>query len=106
MAFLTKNAPVYYDESFVFGKFFEEQKQRLEQVFARLTENGLKLKYSKFRISLRGRNLFKHVVSEKGVEMDMEKVTAIKKLKSAVKLKEMRGVLGSFNFCRKFFVAF
>ena len=47
-----------------------------------------------------------HVISEKGVKVDQEKVKAVGKMKTPTKLKEVRAVLAFVGFHRKFISGF
>ena len=42
-----KDCPIFLDDILVFSKSFEEHLERLEAVFSRLKQHGLKLKPSK-----------------------------------------------------------
>ena len=70
---------VYLDDFIVFGRNFEEHLKRLELVFQRLSENGLKIKGSKCNFFQKRVSFLGHFISESGVEVDPEKVRAVKK---------------------------
>ena len=58
-------ALVYLDDVIVFGRNFEEHLKRLELVFQRLLENGLKIKRSKCNFFPKARQLFRtYYISE------------------------------------------
>ena len=67
-------ALVYLDDVIVFGRNFEEHLKRLELVFQRLSENGLKIKGSKSNFFQKRVNFLGHIISESGVEVDPENV--------------------------------
>ena len=66
---------LYLDDVIVFGSTFEELLQRLEQVFRRLSEAGLKLKPKKCNLFQREVSFLGHVVSEEGIQTDPAKIT-------------------------------
>ena len=50
-----------------------------------------------------GKNSFLgHIVSNKGIEVDPEKVAAVSKMKSPRTIKELRAILGLVGFYRRF----
>ena len=68
---------IYLDDVIVFAKSFPEMLQRLEEVFQRLGEYGLKLKMSKCKLFQRKLTYLGHVVSAAGVEPDPEKTKVL-----------------------------
>jgi len=68
---------VFIDDTLVLGKDFDDHLHNLELVFERFRKSGLKLKPKKCRIFLRRAKILGHVVSERGVEMDPDKVACI-----------------------------
>ena len=94
-------ALVYLDDVIVFGGNFEKHLKRLELVFQRLSENGLKIKGSKCNFFQKHVSFFGHIISESGVEVDPEKVRAVEKMKEPSSLKDVRGFLGLVGYYRK-----
>ena len=89
-----KVALVYVDGVIVFGRIFEEHFKRLKLVFQRLSENGLKIKGSKCNFFQRRVSYLGHIISESGVEVDLEKVRAVgkkKKIYLEVKTNKNKG---------------
>ena len=68
---------VYLDDIIVLGKSFKNHMKNLEQVFLRLRQANLKLNPKKCNLFKRQVNYLGHVVSDSGVSMDPEKVSAI-----------------------------
>ena len=68
---------VYLDDIIVFGQTFEEQLERLEEVFKCLRSANLKLKPSKCFLCQCSVEFLGHVVSEKGLTMQSSKIEAI-----------------------------
>ena len=73
-----ETALVYLDNLIVFGKTFEELSQRLDQVLVRLEKSDLKIKGSKCEFFQKRNHFLGHVVFEKRVEVDQEKVASWK----------------------------
>ena len=69
---------VYLDNVIVFGRNFDEPLKQLELVFQRLAENGLKIKARKCNFFQKRVSFLRHILYESGVEVDPEKVRAVK----------------------------
>ena len=93
---------VYLEDIIIFGRSFEEHLSRLDLVLGRLKDAGLKMKGSKFRFFKEKIHFLGHIVSNKGVEVDPEKVAAVSKIKSPRTIKELRAILGQVGFYRRF----
>ena len=99
-------ALVYLDDIIVFGKTFEEHLERLKLVFGRIEKRGLEIKGSKCNFFQKRVCFLGHVISEKRVEVDQEKLKAVEKMKAPTNLKEVRAILGLVGFYRKFIPGF
>jgi len=86
---------VYIDDIIIFGKTFEQQLERLDKVFDRIAQANLKL----FRRQV---EFLGHVISEKGIAMQEEKVKAIKTWPSPKNLTELRACIGTCGYYRRF----
>ena len=95
-------ALVYLDDIIIFGRSFEEHLNRLDLVLGRLKDAGLKIKGTKCRFFLKKKSFPGHIVSNKGGEVDPEKVAAVSKTKIPRTLKELRAILGLVGFYRRF----
>ena len=69
---------VYLDDIIVFGRTFDEQLERLDEIFSRLRQANLKLKPSKCSLFRRQVEFLGHVVSEKGIAMQNDKVEVVR----------------------------
>ena len=99
-------ALVYRDDVIVFGRIFDEQLKRLELVFQRLAENGLKIKGSKCNFFQKRVSFLGHIISESGVEVDPEKVRAVERMKEPSSLKDVRTFLGLVSYYWNFIPGF
>ena len=71
---------IYLDDLIIFSKTFDKHLERLQLVFDRLKEHGLKLRPSKGQLMRQEVQYMGHVVSAEGVWTDPEKITAVKDL--------------------------
>ena len=69
---------IYLDNIVIFSKTVEEQIERLESVFRKLRENGLKLKGSKCEFFRKEIKYLGFVISEDDIKTNEEKVDAIR----------------------------
>lgn len=97
-----KQALVFLDDLIVFSSTLEEHEERLMRVLNHLKEYGLKLSPEKCRFFQTSVKYLGHIVSEKGVETDQEKTTALKTWPKPTKLKELRAFLGFCGYYRRF----
>ena len=93
---------VYLDDIIVFGRTFEEQLERLEEVFKRLRSANLKLKPSKCFLCQHSVEFLGHVVSEKGLTMQSSKIDAINDWTSCRDVSEVRAFMGLSSYYRRF----
>ena len=97
---------VYLDDILIFSKTFEEHCQRLAAVFRRLEEHSLKLKASKCHLFQLKVTFLGHVVSERGVECDPDKVAAISDWPRPTNVSEVRTFCGLASYYRSFVEGF
>ena len=74
----------------------------LEDMFRALQAAGLTLKSSKIHFGPKEVHYLGHVLSANGIRMGKDRVKAIIDLKTPTTTKELRSVLGTINFVRKF----
>ncbi len=83
---------MFLDDLIVFSSTLEEHERWLLQVLTRLKEYGLKPSPDKCRFFQTSVRYLGHVVSEHGVEMDPEKIEAIKTWPCPKNLKELKSI--------------
>lgn len=93
---------MFLDDLIVFSKTLEEHDRWLLQVLTRLREYGLKLSPEKCRFFQTSVKYLGHIVSERGVETDPEKIEAIKTWPRPKTLKELRSFLGFSGYYWRF----
>ena len=97
-----KTCLVYLDDIIIFSKTVEEHLSRLQEVFQRLRDAGLKLKPSKCKLLQTSVKYLGHVVSNQGVETDPEKTQAVTMWPTPCNIKELRQFLGFASYYRRF----
>lgn len=97
-----KQVLVFLDDIIIFSDTLEEHEKRLLRVLTRLKESGLKLSPEKCKFFQSSVRYLGHVVSEKGVETDPEKISCLKSWPVPRNLKELRSFLGFAGYYRRF----
>ncbi|KAA3477697.1 reverse transcriptase [Gossypium australe] len=97
-----KEIEVYVDDMIAKSRIEIEHIQVLRKLFLRLRKFQLKLNPTKYTFGARSGKLLGFVVSEKGIEIDSDKVRAIQELPSPHTQKEVRGFLGRLNYIARF----
>ena len=90
------------DDITVYGGSFEECLRNLEIVLHRCIEKILVLNWEKCHFMLNQGIVLGHVISNKGIEVDMAKIELISKLPSPTNVKTVRQFLGHASFYRRF----
>ena len=92
---------IYLDDVIVFSRTPEEHK-RLEAVFKKISDAGLKIKPSKCEFCRRHIHYLGHIVSDGGIKTDPKKIEVIVKRPGLCTVHEVRKFLGFTNYYRKF----
>lgn len=92
----------YLDDIIVFSSNPESHLERLQRLFDRLREAGLKLKPSKCHILQREVSFLGFRVNNSGVGTDPDKITAIRDWPVPTNLKQSRAFVGLCQYYRKF----
>ena len=103
---LSHFAIAYLDDIIIFSKNEEEHLQHLEIIFERLHEAGLKLKRSKCSFMKMYIEYLGHLISEKGIELMPDKLSAIKEMPAPRNPKEIKQFLGLVGYYPKFIPRF
>lgn len=93
---------IFLDDILIFSENFEDHLERLEAVFSRLKQHGLKLKPSKCEFFKTNVKYLGHVVSNSGVETDPDKIDALASWPEPKNVKELRSFLGFTGYYRRF----
>ncbi|KAG8492013.1 hypothetical protein CXB51_015340 [Gossypium anomalum] len=97
-----KDIEVYVDDMIAKSQTEKEHIEVLRKLFLRLRKFQLKLNPAKCTFGARSGKLLGFVVSEKGIEVDSDKVRAIRELPLPRTQKEVRGFLGRLNYIARF----
>ena len=92
----------YLDDIIVFSADFKSHLERLDMVFSRLAEHGLKAKPSKCHLLKRAFNFLGHVASEDGISTDPDKCSALQRWPVPTSAKAVRQFLGFAGYYRRF----
>ncbi|EOY21330.1 RNA-directed DNA polymerase (Reverse transcriptase), Ribonuclease H, putative [Theobroma cacao] len=97
-----KEVEVYVDDMIVKAHKTEDHATNLERLFKRLRKFQLRLNPTKCTFGVTSEKLLGFVVSERGIEVDPDKVQAIRDLPPPKTQKEVRGFLGRLNYIARF----
>ena len=97
---------IYLDDIVIFSKDLASHLKRLEAVFQKLEEAGLKLKPSKCELFQRQLAYLGHVISAKGVTTDEGKIEAIKNWPTPTYVTEVQSFLGFTGYYHRFIPKF
>ncbi|KAI0214933.1 hypothetical protein LSAT2_033045 [Lamellibrachia satsuma] len=92
----------YLDDVLVFSTTVAEQIQRLDTVFTRLAEYGLKLELKKCAFFQPEVQYLGHRVSAAGIATDPEKVAAVERWPRPDTLKQLRSFMGFASYYRRY----
>ena len=90
------------DDITIYGGGFEECLINLETVLHRYIEKNLVLNWEKCHFMVNQGIVLGHIISNKGIEVDKEKIKLISKPPSPTNVKTVRQFLGHESFYRKF----
>ena len=93
---------IYLDDHIIFSSSLEEHLERLDRVLKRLQECSLKLNPKKCKFLLRKVNYVGHIVSENGVEADLEKIDKIVYWPTPKNAEEVRQFTSFAGYYRRF----
>lgn len=97
-----KEIEVYVDDMIVKSGIEEEHVEYLLKMFQRLRKYKLRLNPNKCTFSVRSGKLLGFIVSQKGIEVDPDKVRAIREMPVPKTEKQVRGFLGRVNYISRF----
>ena len=97
-----KEIEVYVDDMIAKSKNEEDHVQVLRKLFDRLRKYQLKLNPAKCSFGVKSGKLLGFVISNKGIEVDPDKVKAIQAMTVPKTEKEVRGFLGRLNYIARF----
>ena len=93
---------IYLDDLVIFADTYEEHLERLDKVLTRLHECKLKLAAEKCFFLQKKVKFLGHVVSERGVETDPDKIERVKNWPTPTNPDELRSFLAFAGYYRRF----
>ena len=93
---------IYIDDIIVHSNSYEEHIEHIKIVFKRLKEANFKINPEKCNWFAKELKVLGHVVSERGVEMDLDKVQAINEMTYPRNVKQVQQFLGLCGYYRRF----
>ena len=93
---------VYMNDVIACSATWEAHLKLLEDMFCALQTAGLTLKPSKIHFGPKEVQYLGHVLSADGIRIGENRIKAVIHLKTPTTIKELRSVLGTINFVRKF----
>lgn len=97
---------LYLDDIIIFSSTIAQHLERLEMVFGRLQQEGLKAKLEKCCFFRQEVGYLGHVVSREGVSTDPAKISAVAEWKRPTTVAELRSFLGFASYYRRFVEGF
>src|SRR3989337_3121640 len=93
---------VYLDDVIIYSKTLDEHVKNVRTVFRLISNAILQIKQKKCQFFKKEISFLGHRISEKGIQMDPEKIMAMQKVVPPTNLKEVQSILGLFNYYRNF----
>ena len=100
--FIGESMEVFMDDFSVFGPSFDACLEHLTQILDVCVTKRLVLSWEKSHFMVREGIVIGHLVSSKGLEVDMAKVEVIQDLALPKSIRELRSFLGHVGFYRRF----
>ena len=90
------------DDTIIYSKTKEQHMERLEALFKRTRDLGLKFNLEKCKFLTENISFFGLIVGADGIKMDPSKVEALKGARSPTNASELKSFLGLATFCSRF----
>ena len=99
---LYESVLAYLDDVIVYSKTIEDHLIHVEQVFLRFRKAGLKLKLSKCEFFMKQLQFLGHVISERGIQPDFDKVKVICEMPPLCCVRDVRAFIGMCGYYRRY----
>ena len=97
---------VFFDDIIIYSKSLQEHKQHLKVIFQVLRDNKLYINQKKSEFFLKEIQYLGHIISQAGIQMDLEKLEVIKGWPIPRNLHELRSFIGMCAYYRRFIEKF
>ena len=95
-------ALAFVDDIIVFSETFEDHIKHLDAVFDRLRKANLRLKIAKCEFMKKELNYLGHIISDEGISVDPQTVSAVQSMEPPKTVREVRSFLGMTSYYRKY----
>jgi hypothetical protein len=89
---------LFIDDLIIFAKSEEELLQRMEMILERLRQLRITVKREKCQFGLSEVKFLGFIIDGKGTRIDQSRIDSLTKMPTPSTLRELRAVIGSFNF--------
>ncbi len=96
----------YLDDILCFSPDINQHIKDLTQIFTRFRQHNIKAHSSKTHLGLSRLKFLGYILSEKGLEIDPERIEKLKAWPRPQNVKQVRSLIGFATFCRKHVPAF
>jgi hypothetical protein len=103
---LRKHLLVFFDDLLIYSKTWEEHLRHVDRILSIMEEQTLYAKESKCKFGMREVLYLGHIIREKGVQVQQEKIKAIMEWPTPKTLTELRGFLAMCTYYRNFVKGF
>ena len=93
---------IYLDDILIYGRTINEHNERLRLVLNKIRQSGVKLSPTKCAFLRNSIKYLGHIISERGVETDPDKITAVTNWATPNSNEELQSFLGFCNYYRRF----
>jgi len=95
-------AAIYVDDIHITSTSFEEHMYHLEQIFKKFEQHNITINKKKSQFLKNQVVFLGHIISQKGITMDPDKIQTIKNFQPPKTKKQVQAFIGFINFYRKF----
>jgi transposase InsO family protein len=103
---LDKNATAYLDDVLIYSDTLAEHKAHVKEVLSRLEAAGLQIDLDKCEFHTHRTKYLGLIITPGGIEMDPEKVAAVREWLPPTTKRQLQRFLGFANFYRRFICGF
>ena len=100
--YLDEFAFAYIDDILIYSETLEEHRTHVKKILKKLQESGLYAKLSKCEFEVQKTTFLGHIISDKGISMDPDKVKSILEWPVPTTVKEVQSFVGLCNYYRRF----
>ena len=97
-----KELEVYVDDMMVKSEIREGHFEALDKFLVRIERYNLRLNPKKYIFGVTSGKLLGHIVSERGIEVDLEKIKAIQEMPVLKTKKDVRGFIVKLQYISRF----